>query len=492
VAFGPRGGLAAGPSTCAGVAERPRGPSGLVPRLADPAGIVMPAPQPPQQATRSSPPGRISHHPRAVGQVSNLPQQARQVINLPHRPPAQLGGVSLTDIVSGVSLAVGAIAFGLVRALWLHAGATHLWAVLGAILAFVAVIWLARWATSALGQSGQSQPSVGQVTDLPHYRQPAPTPSCDGVSPHTHRGAAGTRGWGSMGDCRQHRAFRSATTAHSRGECARATAQATRGCAATRAAVLWEQYASVSPGSDSGARLNLRRQLIEAYAPLARHVVERINVKLGPALGYEDLLSEAVIGLIDAVDRFDPARGIKFETYAYHRIRGAVMDMLRDLDWLPRSVRQRESELASAYADLQDRLGRAPWDHELADALGMSTAELDEIAQELAFQTVRSLDEVVIGHDSEGTTLGDSLPDRDALSPEAHLERSTEQELVARAVDALPESERTVISLYYHEGLTLKEIGRVLGVTESRACQIHGKAILRLRSHIESALVKVP
>lgn len=239
---------------------------------------------------------------------------------------------------------------------------------------------------------------------------------------------------------------------------------------------------------------DLRRQLIEAYAPLARYVVERMNLKPGPCLGHEDLLSQAVVGLIDAVDRFDPDRGIKFETYACHRIRGAVMDMLRDMDWLPRSVRQRESELAAAHARLQEQLGRAPTDEELAGALGISVDTLDQIAQEVAFQAMQSLDEAIgLRRGSsqptawEAASLGDSIADQSAPSPEEHVERWAEREMLAKAVDALPEAERTVISLYYYEGLTLKEIGRVLGVTESRACQIHGKAVLRLRSQIAPA-----
>jgi len=254
-------------------------------------------------------------------------------------------------------------------------------------------------------------------------------------------------------------------------------------------AIMWERYAAAPTPQ-------LRRQLIEAYAPLARYVVDRMNVKSGPALGYDDLLSQALVGLIDAVDRFDPARGIKFETYAYHRIRGAVMDMLRDMDWLPRSVRQRESDLTSAYARLRESLGHAPSDDQLATAMGITPEELDSIAHDLALQAMQSLDEAVSGqsqnlHGWEDATLADSVPDPRAVSPQEHVERQAERNLLTQAIEALPEAERTVISLYYHEGLTLKEIGRVLGVTESRTCQIHGKAILRLRAHI-APLLAVP
>jgi len=254
---------------------------------------------------------------------------------------------------------------------------------------------------------------------------------------------------------------------------------------------LWQRYASSAPDR----RQDLRRQLIEAYAPLARYVVDRMNLRPGPALGYEDLLSQAVVGVIDAIDRFDPARGVKFETYAYHRVRGAVMDMLRDMDWLPRSVRQRESELAAAYTRLEGELGRQPTDEELAQTLGLTIEGLDELARDVALQSMQSLDEALGGYAAqawEAATLADVVPDGASPSPEDHVEGWAERDLIAKAIDTLPDSERTVISLYYHEGLTLKEIGRVLGVTESRACQIHGKALVRLRGHVRSVVAGEP
>lgn len=232
----------------------------------------------------------------------------------------------------------------------------------------------------------------------------------------------------------------------------------------------------------------VRRALIECYAPLARYVVDRLNLKPGPALEYEDLLSQAVIGLIAAIERFDPSRGIKFETYAYHRIRGAVIDMLRQLDWLPRAVRQKEARLAQAFARLEERLKRPPSDNEVARELGLSLEELDTLAHEVALQAVHSLDDAVALQHCEAVTIADLVADEDAPCPQAELERRTEQEMLAQAIAVLPGSERTVIGLYYYEGLTLKEIGRVLGVTESRACQIHGKAVIRLRAHIQSLL----
>jgi len=248
---------------------------------------------------------------------------------------------------------------------------------------------------------------------------------------------------------------------------------------------LWEKYTRERTPE-------VRRTLIEAYAPLARYVVDRLNLRPGPALEYDDLLSQAVVGLIDAVDRFDPSRGIKFETYAYHRIRGAVMDMLRELDWLPRSVRQREAELAGAYEKLEGRLGRPPTDGELAEELGITVEALDELAREVGMQAMQSLDECVGLEQWEGGTVGEVVADEAAPSPEEEVERWSERDMLARAIDVLPEAERTVISLYYYEGLTLKEIGRALGVTESRACQIHGKAMVRLRAEIQPMLKAPP
>jgi RNA polymerase sigma factor for flagellar operon FliA len=244
---------------------------------------------------------------------------------------------------------------------------------------------------------------------------------------------------------------------------------------------LWQRYAARRAPE-------VRRELIEAYAPLARYVVDRLNLRPGAVLEYEDLLSQAVVGLIDAVDRFEPERGIKFETYAYHRIRVAVMDMLRELDWLPRSVRQREAELSAAYAKLEDRLHRPPTDEEVSAELGITVEALDELARDLALQATQSLEEAVGLDEWEAGRLGETVPDKDAPSPEDHTERMAEREMLARAIEALPDVERTVVSLYYREGLTLKEIGQVLGVTESRVCQIHGKAVIRLRAEVQGLL----
>jgi len=244
---------------------------------------------------------------------------------------------------------------------------------------------------------------------------------------------------------------------------------------------LWQEYAQSRDRA-------LRELLIEAYAPLARYVVDRLNVTPGPALGYDDLIAQAVVGLIDALDRFDPTRGVKFESYAYHRMRGAIMDMLREMDWVPRSVRQKESRLAEVCVRLQEQEGRPPTQAEIADALGISVADLDELSQEVALRAQHSLEDGLGFRPCGGETLGDLIADAEAVSPAEHVARQAEREMLAKAIEFLPEEERAVIGLYHYEGLTLKEVGRVLGVTESRACQIHGKAIARLRAQIMPSL----
>ncbi|HEY3418757.1 MAG TPA: FliA/WhiG family RNA polymerase sigma factor [Armatimonadota bacterium] len=234
--------------------------------------------------------------------------------------------------------------------------------------------------------------------------------------------------------------------------------------------------------------LNVRRQLIEQYAPLAKYVVDRLNLQPSGGISYDDLIGQAIVGLIEAIDRFDPSRGVKFNTFAYYRIRGAVMDMLRELDWMPRSLRAKGNGIVAVIARLESELGRTPTDEEVAAAMGISVQQFDELAQEVGGQALVSLDETTeqLNGDND-IALGDTIADDRAVSPEGDLEKKDQREVLAEAIDELPENERLVVSLYYHDGLTLKEIGKVLGVTESRVCQLHSKAILRLRGMMKSA-----
>lgn len=232
---------------------------------------------------------------------------------------------------------------------------------------------------------------------------------------------------------------------------------------------------------------NLRRQLIEQYAPLAKYVVDRLNLQPSGGVSYDDLISQAIVGLIEAIDRYDPSRGVKFNTFAYYRIRGAVMDMLRELDWMPRSLRAKGNDIVNAIARLEGELGRPPSDEEVAAALGISIDQLNDIAQEVGGSSLMSLDETIDQDDGENhLPVGDMIADDNAVSPESFAADQDQRRVLAEAIDNLPENERLVISLYYHDGLTLKEIGKVLGVTESRVCQMHSKAILRLRAMMQS------
>lgn len=250
---------------------------------------------------------------------------------------------------------------------------------------------------------------------------------------------------------------------------------------AERPGDLWAAYRETPTAA-------LRQQIIEQYAPLAKYVVDRLNLTPSGGISYNDLIGQAIIGLIEAIDRFDPARGVKFNTFAYYRIRGAVLDMLREMDWVPRSLRAKSTELTNTIARLSTELGRQPTDQEVAAAFGITIDELDALSQEVGAQSLLSLDETIEQPDWDSHyAANEMVADARVPSPAAALEEDDTRQVLAELIDQLPKNERLVIALYYHEGLTLKEIGLVLGVTESRACQIHSKAIIRLRAMIKTA-----
>jgi RNA polymerase sigma factor for flagellar operon FliA len=242
-----------------------------------------------------------------------------------------------------------------------------------------------------------------------------------------------------------------------------------------------EQLWRVFKGSSDRAA---REKLILHYASLVKYVAGRLAVGLPSTVDFDDLISCGTFGLIDAVEKFEPDRGVKFETYALARIRGAIIDGLPD--WVPRSLRQKARQFELASQKLETQLGRAASDAELAQALGVSAEEYHGLLSELACTTLSSLDEVWRGGEegSEGTRLVDGLADENATDPLASTEFSELKRALAAAIDQLPERERLVVALYYREGLTLKEIGRVLEVTEARVSQIHTKAVLRLRGKL--------
>ncbi|MFC5906835.1 RNA polymerase sigma factor WhiG [Streptacidiphilus monticola] len=234
----------------------------------------------------------------------------------------------------------------------------------------------------------------------------------------------------------------------------------------------------------------LREQLILHYSPLVKYVAGRVGVGLPANVEQADFVSSGVFGLIDAIEKFDPDRAIKFETYAISRIRGAIIDELRALDWIPRSVRQKARAVERAYATLETTLRRTPNDPEVAAEMGIALEELHGIFSQLSLANVVALDELMhaSGESGErGGSLGDTLVDPAADDPEQVAESREVRRLLARAINTLPDREKTVVSLYYYEGLTLAEIGHVLGVTESRVSQIHTKAVLQLRAKLSDA-----
>jgi RNA polymerase sigma factor for flagellar operon FliA len=245
-------------------------------------------------------------------------------------------------------------------------------------------------------------------------------------------------------------------------------------------AQLWREYkADGSP--------EIRERLILHYSPLVKFVAGRVAAGLPQSIEQSDLVSYGIFGLIDAIDKFDPSRGFKFETYAISRIKGAIIDELRSIDWVPRSVRAKARAVERAYSKLENELRRSPEDKEVAAELGMTEAELDAVLSQVSFTGLVALDELLSagGSDRSGTsTVMDTIADR-AHDPVEAFEVDEMKHLLADAINRMPDRERLVLTLYYYEGLTLAEIGGVLGVTESRVCQIHTKAILQLRGRLQ-------
>jgi RNA polymerase sigma factor FliA len=229
-----------------------------------------------------------------------------------------------------------------------------------------------------------------------------------------------------------------------------------------------------------------RERLVVAYSPLVKYVSGRMASGLPAHVEESDLISYGLVGLINAIERFEPEREIKFETYAITRIKGAIIDELRSLDWVPRSVRARAREIEKANAKLEHKLQRAPTDEEMASELNVSTEEFQDALLQISNSTVAALDELWTVSDSSGdqVSLLDTLTDENAPDPALVMDQTDLKDRVADAIARLPEREKLVVALYYYENLTLREIGEVLGVTESRVSQLHTKAVLRLRSRL--------
>ncbi|MEU2350913.1 RNA polymerase sigma factor WhiG [Modestobacter sp. NPDC049651] len=228
----------------------------------------------------------------------------------------------------------------------------------------------------------------------------------------------------------------------------------------------------------------LRDRLILHYAPLVKYVAGRVGSGLPAHVEQADLVSYGTFGLIDAITRFEPSREIKFESYAMSRIRGAIIDELRSTDWIPRSVRMKARQFERTIAALEAKLQRNPSEEEIAAEMEMDVEDVRKFLGQLSLVNVVALDELLVDDDGSAPRLVDTLQDSQALDPQAMAEHGEARQLLARAVEQLPDREKVVVSLYYFEGLTLAEIGRVLSVTESRICQLHTKAVLHLRTKL--------
>jgi RNA polymerase sigma factor for flagellar operon FliA len=243
-------------------------------------------------------------------------------------------------------------------------------------------------------------------------------------------------------------------------------------------AELWRDY-------KDGGTSDARERLILHYSPLVKFVAGRVAAGLPQNIEQSDLVSYGIFGLIDAIDKFDPGRGYKFETYAISRIKGAIIDELRSIDWVPRSVRAKARAIERAISKLENELRRTPEDGEVAAELDWTEGELTQTLSQISFTGLVALDDLLAGStDRQGSaTVSDTITDGKHDPVEAY-EVDEMKHLLADAINRMPDRERLVLTLYYYEGLTLAEIGKLLNVTESRVCQIHTKSILQLRGRL--------
>jgi RNA polymerase sigma factor for flagellar operon FliA len=252
--------------------------------------------------------------------------------------------------------------------------------------------------------------------------------------------------------------------------------------AAEDTTALWREFRRTG---DKG----IRDRLILTYAPLVKFVAGRLGSGLPAHVDENDLVSYGLLGLIGAIERYEPERDVKFETYAIARIKGSIIDELRAMDWVPRSVRSRAREIERAIAQLEAQLHRAPTDEEIAAKIGVTVEELDDSLTDISRSSIAALDELwtISSGSGDQVALIDTIEDTHGPEPQSALDQSEMREAIAESISRLPEREKIVITLYYYEELTLREIGEVLGVTESRVSQLHTKAILRLKARLSGA-----
>ncbi|MDR3000867.1 MAG: FliA/WhiG family RNA polymerase sigma factor [Fibromonadaceae bacterium] len=242
---------------------------------------------------------------------------------------------------------------------------------------------------------------------------------------------------------------------------------------------LWREYKECG-------NLVARDKILAEYTPLVRYTAQRMSIGLPKNVQLNDLVGTGVIGLIKAVESFDRSREVKFETYATHKIRGAILDALREQDWVPRLIRRKAKMVRNAYVELEKEIGRTPYDSEVAEHLNLKMGEFEDLLSEVASTSIISLNEVITSSFGESTEISliDTLEDKEAENPLDRLGTEETKRVLTEALLALAENERQVIALYHYEEMTLKEIGLAMGLTEGRVSQIHSKAMLKLRAKL--------
>jgi RNA polymerase sigma factor for flagellar operon FliA len=231
----------------------------------------------------------------------------------------------------------------------------------------------------------------------------------------------------------------------------------------------------------------IRETFIRQYSPLVKYVAGKVAVGMPSSVEFDDLVSFGVFGLLDAIDKFEPEKNVKFKTYAVTRIRGAIFDELRSIDWVPRSVRQKTREVEDAVGSLEARLGRTATDQEIAGSMGLSEEEYNKTMMKISGASIISIHDVwYSGDENDKVSIVDSIESPPSLNPEVIAEREAVRQVILETIHELPDNENQVLVLYYYDDLTLKEIGQVLGVTESRVSQLHTKAIVHLRSRLKN------
>ena len=241
---------------------------------------------------------------------------------------------------------------------------------------------------------------------------------------------------------------------------------------------LWEEFKKTKSPS-------IREKFIRQYMPLVKYVAGKVAVGMPSNVEFDDLVGYGQFGLLDAINKYDTSKNVKFKTYAVTRIRGAIFDELRQIDWVPRSVRQKSREIEDAIASLESRLGRTASNAEIAESLNMTEEDYNRTVMKVSGTSILSLNDVwYAGDDNDNMSIGNNIEAPSSLNPDIMAEREAVKKVIAEAINELPEKEKMVIVLYYHEDLTFKEIGDVLEVSESRISQLHTKANLRLRAKL--------